>query len=98
MPKKCPECGSLAVRRSSFAGPEEQQDHILLSPYRCQDCNARFWVIGRKARRMMIAVLILIILTTVWMVVSSLLPTEPPEERLSGALSGSAIQRPDAKG
>ena len=24
--------------------------HPFHSPYRCQDCNARFWVISRRAR------------------------------------------------
>ena len=98
MPKKCPQCGSLAVRRSAFAGPEDQQDHILLSPYRCQNCNSRFWVIGRRARRIMIAILVLIILLIAWMLISSLIPTDLPEERASKALSGSAILHPDVMG
>ena len=49
MSTKCPQCGSLAVRRSSFEGPDEQQGHVLLSTYRCENCGAHFCVISLQS-------------------------------------------------
>src|SRR5207302_3136269 len=47
MNRRCSHCGSINVRRSgrveSGAGT-----HLFHSPYRCRDCERRFWVISRK--------------------------------------------------
>ena len=47
MNRRCSHCGSINVRRSgrveSGAGT-----HLFHSPYRCRDCDRRFWVISRK--------------------------------------------------
>jgi hypothetical protein len=47
--KRCTECNSANVRRSG-AHTVEGHQHPFHSPYRCDDCNARFWVISRKIR------------------------------------------------
>jgi hypothetical protein len=47
--KRCTECHSANVRRSGAHATEGEQ-HPFHSPYRCGDCNARFWVISRKIR------------------------------------------------
>ena len=47
--KRCPVCKSINVRRSSAAAAEARS-HGFQSPYRCESCDTRFWVISRKAR------------------------------------------------
>ena len=47
--KPCPACRGVDVRRS-FVRPSESNLHLLLSPYRCQTCHLRFWVISRRMR------------------------------------------------
>jgi hypothetical protein len=98
MSRKCPQCGSLAVRRSSFEGPDEQQDHVLLSPYRCENCGSRFWVISRRARYMSIGILVLLILMIAWMIIPWPPPAEVTERRASAALYESAMLLPDGVG
>ena len=89
MSRKCPRCGCSDVRRSSIHGEEEEQVHVLLSPYRCNKCDERFWVISRKARQMAIGLLVL----TVTGVTVALLLREPapppllPPVQSSGAVS-----------
>ena len=48
MQHKCPNCGRLKTRRSSFRAYELTPRHIFYSPYRCRDCHHRFWVISRN--------------------------------------------------
>lgn len=47
--KHCPACRSTNVRRSGCSH-EETLTHAFQSPYRCQECNTRFWVLSRKTR------------------------------------------------
>jgi hypothetical protein len=47
--KRCPACQSTNVRRSGCCS-EEKLTHALQSPYRCNDCNARFWLLSRTTR------------------------------------------------
>jgi hypothetical protein len=47
--KQCPVCRSTNVRRSGCSH-EETSTHAFQSPYRCQECNTRFWVLSRKTR------------------------------------------------
>ena len=47
--KRCPACRSTDVRRSHVLWSEAGA-HALRSPYRCNNCDARFWVVSRKAR------------------------------------------------
>ena len=53
---RCTACGSVNVRRSAVRSAEHGH-HALRSPYRCQDCNARFWVPSRKLRTTVLATL-----------------------------------------
>jgi predicted RNA-binding Zn-ribbon protein involved in translation (DUF1610 family) len=45
----CPACGSGNVRRSTLRG-REVGAYRFHSPYRCRECNERFWVVSRGAR------------------------------------------------
>jgi hypothetical protein len=45
---ECPACGSVNVRRSSIRASEASKLR-LRSPYRCRDCDERFWVVSRRA-------------------------------------------------
>ena len=47
MRRQCPHCGSLNVRRSGRL-ESESGTHPFHSPYRCRDCEQRFWVVSRK--------------------------------------------------
>src|SRR5437868_9154196 len=47
MKRQCPHCGSLNVRRSGRL-ESESGTHPFHSPYRCRDCEQRFWVVSRK--------------------------------------------------
>ena len=47
MKRECLNCGSANVRRSGFV-LSEAANHFFRSPYRCRDCNARFWVVSKK--------------------------------------------------
>jgi len=45
----CPACGSAHIRRSAIRGSEANA-HAFRSPYRCENCKHRFWLVSRKAR------------------------------------------------
>ncbi len=47
MYRKCPHCGSTNVRRSGRLESEAGQ-HPFHSPYRCRECEQRFWVVSRR--------------------------------------------------
>jgi len=49
MVKKCPSCKSFNARRSTVRTSEVTLRHIFLSPYRCRDCRARFWVLSQNS-------------------------------------------------
>jgi len=47
--RRCTVCHSTNVRRSG-AHPAEASQHPFRSPYRCLDCDMRFWVVSRRTR------------------------------------------------
>jgi hypothetical protein len=47
MNRRCPYCGSVNVRRSGRLDSEATA-HPFHSPYRCRECEQRFWVVSRK--------------------------------------------------
>ena len=49
MTRTCPSCKSYNARRSTVRTSEVTLRHIFLSPYRCRDCRARFWVLSRNS-------------------------------------------------
>jgi hypothetical protein len=74
--KKCPACGSDEVRRS-YVRPSEEGSHSFRSPYRCQKCHKRFWVISGKMRRGLAASCTMVLVFAVaWMLLRLLAP--PP--------------------
>jgi len=46
MRRRCPRCGSFKTRRSALRTFEPR--HLFYSPYRCHDCEHRFWVVSRN--------------------------------------------------
>ena len=48
MVRRCPECGSYNVRRSSFRDQREDAVLGIFSPYRCRDCRVLFRVVSKK--------------------------------------------------
>jgi uncharacterized protein len=49
MIKSCPSCKSYNARRSTVQTSEITLRNIFLTPYRCRDCRARFWVLSKHA-------------------------------------------------
>ena len=47
MHRKCPDCGSANVRRSGRL-ESEAGEYPFHSPYRCRECEHRFWVVSRR--------------------------------------------------
>ncbi len=43
MTSHCIQCGSSRIHKSRFRPGERAPANLLLSPYRCRDCKARFW-------------------------------------------------------
>ena len=56
MPRTCPNCRSLNVRRSTKDKDGSAQP-LFRSPYRCRDCGEKFWAIGRRIYRYVGAVI-----------------------------------------
>ena len=54
---KCPKCGSQNLRRSAVKNSEISLRHFLVSPYRCRNCNYRFWRISRSVRQAVAAII-----------------------------------------
>jgi hypothetical protein len=86
------------VRRSSFHGPEEQAEFFLQSPYRCEECGERFFVISRKARRAMLWMLIVLALLIAYAVITFMIPAEIPQEQPSKKMARDAIVLPSVSG
>ena len=90
--EKCPRCGSSNVRRAHFQSRDEAQRHVLTSPYRCEECNERFWLLSRKTRQTTIAILALVIASVIMM------PMKPPPLVPPAAPASGEIALPDASG
>jgi hypothetical protein len=88
------------LRRSSFRSREERQVHILHSPYRCETCGERFWVISRKARNATIWMLALMIASgTIAMVTAPFIKVKvPPQQPPSAPSAGGAPAPPYEQG
>jgi uncharacterized protein len=44
---KCERCNSTNVRRSSWKRNERDKSHVVYAPYRCRDCEHRFFRVSR---------------------------------------------------
>jgi len=47
--RKCPVCKSSSVRRSAIHKSDAPAQRRFHSPYRCNDCDERFWVLSKTA-------------------------------------------------
>ncbi len=47
--RKCPACNSRSVRRSAIHKSDAAAQRQFHSPYRCNDCDERFWVLSKSA-------------------------------------------------
>jgi hypothetical protein len=101
--KHCPACGSVNVRRSGVHS-SEARSHGFRSPYRCQECDTRFWVVSRRARLGAIAagacviVIIVIALMSAPPVRYSARVAEPPlVDRATAARSDETIPPADVQ-
>ena len=76
MRRRCPNCNSLNVRRS-VRDPGETEQPFFRSPYRCRDCQTKFWVFSAKMYRriILIAVVNVVLFATIW--VFTLPPSSP---------------------
>ncbi len=73
---KCERCNSTNVRRSSWKRNETERDHFVYSPYRCRDCEFRFFrVSGAFKATLLSAVGVLALLG---FVATMYLISEPP--------------------
>jgi len=50
MPKSCPNCQSLNVRRS-MRDKDGAAQPLFRSPYRCRDCGEKFWIVSQRVYR-----------------------------------------------
>ena len=55
MRRSCPNCNSLNVRRSSHDRGDSTQP-FFRSPYKCRDCQTKFWALSSKVYRRMILI------------------------------------------
>ena len=78
---KCPACDSPVVRRSHFRNRVERDLYRTRSPYRCESCGNRFFVVSYKARRgILIAIVsafLIALATLLWLM------TPPEVKRLA---------------
>ncbi len=52
---KCERCNSSNVRRSSWKRNERDKSHVVYAPYRCRDCEHRFFRVSRTFKGTVIA-------------------------------------------
>ena len=63
--KHCPYCDSTNVRRSRFQSQEEIDEHVFTSPYRCDACCGRFFVVSRKTRYAILGIVAFLIASAI---------------------------------
>jgi hypothetical protein len=77
MTRRCPHCGSTNVRRSGRLDSEATA-HPFHSPYRCRDCEQRFWVVSRRTLYGAVCAAVLAIGVMVWSGLTLLSAHDPP--------------------
>jgi hypothetical protein len=73
---RCPACDSSRVRRSHIRA-EERGTHGLRSPYRCEDCHTRYWVLSRKARLAFVSGALSVVFAAVLVALAVIAPGAP---------------------
>jgi transposase-like protein len=56
--RQCPKCKSLNVRRASLEHGASRLP-LFRSPYRCRDCQTKFWALSTRAYQNIILVVVL---------------------------------------
>ncbi len=89
----CIQCNSGRVHKSRLRPGERTPAHLLLSPYRCRDCKARFW--GRNSDAYLVTAVgaggVLLLSSLIWIGFSS---SESVERNLSLQPHVSSIDLP----
>ena len=90
---KCERCNSTNVRRSSWKRNETDRDHFVYSPYRCRDCEFRFFRVSGAFKATLVSAVGLLALlgfiTTMYLI------SEPPV--IESALADGEIFDPGRK-
>lgn len=73
---RCPACDGSRVRRSHIRA-EERGTHGLRSPYRCEDCHTRYWVLSRKARLAFVSGAVSVVFAAVLVALAVTAPSAP---------------------
>jgi uncharacterized protein len=74
---KCERCNSTNVRRSSWKRNEHDKNHFVYAPYRCRDCEHRFFRISRTFKGSVVGGIAL--LGFLGFIISIYLISQPPE-------------------
>jgi uncharacterized protein len=74
---KCERCNSSNVRRSSWKRNERDKSHFVYAPYRCRDCEHRFFRVSRTFKSMITGGVALVVFLA--FIVSIYIIARPPE-------------------
>jgi hypothetical protein len=77
MNRQCPHCGSTNVRRSGRLDSEATA-YPFHSPYRCRDCEQRFWVVSRRTLYGAACAAVLAAGVIIWSGLALLVGHDPP--------------------
>ena len=73
---RCPACDSSRVRRSHIRA-DERGTHGWRSPYRCEDCQTRYWVLSRKARLAFVSGAVSVLFAALLVALAVIAPNAP---------------------
>jgi len=73
MQRRCPNCKSVNVRRSS-RGSQDAAQPFYRSPYRCRDCHTKFWAFSRKLSRRIALTVALVVVSLLVITLIVMLP------------------------
>ena len=73
---RCPACDSSRVRRSHLRA-DERGTHGWRSPYRCEDCQTRYWVLSRKARLAFVSGAVSVVFAALLVALAVIVPSAP---------------------
>jgi len=92
MRRRCPNCKSVNVRRSSRE-PDNPNEPRFRSPYRCRDCQTKFWAISSRVYKLIALIAgVNVVLLGAIMYFVSLIPDTPRWDSIRR--NGSMLERP----